>query len=228
MAAKGILGTKLGMTQVFDDDSRIVPVTVVEAGPCKVTQVKTPDRDGYAAVQLAYGARKHVNRPTKGHLAKADVETARVLAELRYDTADELPALGDTVTCDTFAPGETIDVTGTSKGKGFAGVMKRHNFHGMGDGHGVKKKNRHPGAVGMASTPGRTFRGQRMAGRMGGERVTVQNLEVVDVDTEHDLILVKGAVPGANGSVVFIRSAVKGQIGEVVAPSGAAAEGDDA
>ena len=221
MAAKGILGTKLGMTQVFDDDSRIVPVTVVEAGPCTVAQVKTPDRDGYAAVQLAFGARKHVNKPSKGHLAKADVESAKVLAELRYDADDELPQLGDTVTCETFAKGETIDVTGTSKGKGYAGVMKRHNFRGMGDGHGVKKKNRHPGAVGMASTPGRTFKGMRMAGRMGGERVTVQNLEVVDVDTEHGLILVKGAVPGANGSVVFIRSAVKGQ-------RGAIAEGSDA
>ncbi len=220
MAAKGILGTKLGMTQVFDDESRIVPVTVVEAGPCTVAQVKTPDRDGYAAVQLAYGSRKHVNKPSKGHLAKADVETARVLAELRYDSEDELPSLGDTVNCDAFVPGETIDVTGTSKGKGYAGVMKRHNFRGMGDGHGVKKKNRHPGAVGNASTPGRTFKGKRMAGRMGGERVTVQNLEVVDVDTEHGLILVKGAVPGANGSVVFIRSAVKGQIGELATPEG--------
>ncbi len=215
MAAKGILGTKLGMTQVFDDESRIVPVTVVEAGPCTVAQVKTPDRDGYAAVQLAYGSRKHTSKPAAGHLAKADVDSARTLAELRYETDDELPELGATITCDTFVPGETIDVTGTSKGKGYAGVMKRHNFRGMGDGHGVKKKNRHPGSVGMASTPGRTFKGMRMAGRMGGERVTVQNLEVVDVDTEHGLILVKGAVPGANGSVVFIRSAVKGQRGEL-------------
>jgi large subunit ribosomal protein L3 len=216
MAAKGILGTKLGMTQVFDDENRMVPVTVVEAGPCTVTQVKTVDRDGYSAAQLAYGTRKRVNKPTKGHLAKAGVDTARVLAELRFDGDDELPQLGDTITCDDFARGETIDVTGTSKGKGHAGVMKRHNFHGMGDGHGVKKKNRHPGAVGACATPGRTFRGTRMAGRMGGERVTVQNLEVVDVDTEHGLILVKGAVPGANGSVVFIRAAVKGQKGAIV------------
>jgi large subunit ribosomal protein L3 len=213
MTAKGILGTKLGMTQVFDDENRIVPVTVVEAGPCTVTQVKTTDTDGYTAVQLAYGSRKHVNRPTKGHLAKAGVTSARALVELRGEDGDELPALGDVVTCDTFVRGETIDVTGTSKGKGYAGVMKRHNFHGMGDGHGVKKKNRHPGAVGACATPGRTFRGTRMAGRMGGERVTIQNLEVVDVDTEHGLILVKGAVPGANGSVVLIRAAVKGQRG---------------
>ncbi len=213
MAAKGILGTKLGMTQVFDDENRIVPVTVVEAGPCTVAQVKTPETDGYAAVQLAYGSRKHTSKPAAGHLAKSDVASAKVLAELRYETDDELPELGATVTCDAFVAGETIDVTGTSKGKGYAGVMKRHNFRGMGDGHGVKKKNRHPGSVGMASTPGRTFKGMRMAGRMGGERVTVQNLEVVDIDTEHGLILVKGAVPGANGSVVFIRSAVKGQRG---------------
>jgi large subunit ribosomal protein L3 len=221
MAAKGILGTKLGMTQVFDDDNRVVPVTVVEAGPCTVAQVKTTDTDGYSAVQLAYGARKHVTKPVQGHLAKSGVESARVLAELRYDGDDDLPELGDTVTCDVFVKGETIDVTGTSKGKGYAGVMKRHNFRGMGDGHGVKKKNRHPGSVGNASTPGRTFPGKRMAGRMGGERVTVQNLQVVDVDTEHGLILVKGAVPGANGSVVFIRAAVKGQ-------KGAIAEGSDA
>lgn len=220
MAPKGILGTKLGMTQVFDDENRIIPVTVVEAGPCTVAQVKTTDRDGYAAVQLAYGTRKHVNKPTAGHLAKAGLDSARVLAELRFDADDELPELGSAVTCDAFVRGETIDVTGTSKGKGYAGVMKRHNFRGMGDGHGVKKKNRHPGAVGACATPGRTFRGQRMAGRMGGERVTVQNLEVVDVDTDHGLILVKGAVPGANGSVVFIRAAVKGQKGALETAEG--------
>ena len=144
-----------------------------------------------------------------GHLAKAGVDAARTLAELRLSDADELPELGAELTCDVFAKGEAIDVTGTSKGKGYAGVMKRHNFSGMGDGHGVKRKNRHPGSVGMASTPGRTFKGMRMAGRMGGERVTVQNLEVVDVDTANGLILVKGAVPGSNGSIVLIRSAVK-------------------
>ena len=209
MASKGILGTKLGMTQVFDEDSRVVPVTVVQAGPCTVAQVKTPDRDGYTAVQLAYGTRRHVNKPQAGHLAAAGVDSARVLAELRLPDGADLPELGDTVTVEAFAKGDTLDVTGTSKGKGYAGVMKRHNFSGMGDGHGVKKKNRHPGAVGNASTPGRTFKGQRMAGRMGGERVTVQNLEVVDVDTEHDLILVKGALPGPDGQVVLLRSAVK-------------------
>jgi large subunit ribosomal protein L3 len=209
MASKGILGTKLGMTQVFDEDNRVVPVTVVQAEPNTVTQVKTVDTDGYTAVQLAYGARKRTTKPMAGHLAKAGVDTARVLAELRLTDADELPELGSTVTVETFAKGDRIDVTGTSKGKGHAGVMKRHNFRGMGDGHGVKKKNRHPGAVGNASTPGRTFKGQRMAGRMGGERVTVQNLEVVDIDTEHQLILVKGALPGPDGQVVLLRSAVR-------------------
>ena len=209
MATKGILGTKLGMTQVYDDQNKVVPVTVVQAGPCTVTQVKTDDTDGYTAIQIAYGSRKNLNKPALGHLAKAGIESARKLIELRMDGADELPELGAQITVDTFTAGDPIDVTGTSKGKGYAGVMKRHNFSGMGDGHGVKRKNRHPGAVGACATPGRTFRGQRMAGRMGGERVTIQNLEVVAVDTEHDLILVKGAVPGSNGSVVLVRSAVK-------------------
>jgi len=209
MATKGILGTKLGMTQVFDDENQVVPVTVVQAGPCTVTQVKTPETDGYTAVQIAYGSRKHINKPTLGHLAKAGIESARKLLELRLDDGDELPELGSVIAVGTFAAGDPIDVTGTSKGKGYAGVMKRHNFSGMGDGHGVKRKNRHPGAVGACATPGRTFPGHRMAGRMGGERVTIQNLEVVAVDTEHDLLLVKGAVPGSNGSVVLIRSAVK-------------------
>jgi large subunit ribosomal protein L3 len=213
MGHKGILGTKLGMTQVFDDENRVVPVTVIQAEPNTVAQVKTTDTDGYTAVQLAYGATKHVTKPLAGHLAKAGIDRAKVLAELRLDEGDDLPELGATVGVDTFAKGDVIDVTGTSKGKGYAGVMKRHNFRGMGDGHGVKKKNRHPGSVGMASTPGRTFRGQRMAGRLGGTRVTVQNLEVVDIDTEHQLILVKGAVPGSDGQVVFIKSAVKSHKG---------------
>jgi len=209
MASKGILGTKLGMTQVFDDDGRVVPVTVVQAEPNTVTQIKTPESDGYTAVQLAYGTKKRVTKPQAGHLAKAGLDRARVLAELRLPNGSDLPEVGSTVSVEGFTAGEMVDVTGTSKGKGYAGVMKRHNFSGMGDGHGVKKKNRHPGSVGMASTPGRTFRGTRMAGRMGGERVTVQNLEIVDIDTEHQLILVKGALPGSDGQVVFIKSAVK-------------------
>lgn len=213
MASKGILGVKLGMTQVFDDEHRVVPVTVVQAGPCTVTQVKTPETDGYTAVQLAYGSKKHVNKPAAGHLAKAGIDSAKVLVELRLEDGAELPEVGATVTVEDFAAGEPIDVTGTSKGKGYAGVMKRHNFRGLGDGHGVKKKNRHPGAVGACATPGRTFKGQRMAGRMGGERVTIQNLEVVSVDTEHGLLLVSGAVPGPDGSVVLVRNAVKARVG---------------
>ena len=209
MAPKGILGTKLGMTQVFDDDNRVVPVTVIQAEPNTISQVKTPDTDGYTAVQLAYGSRRKITKPLAGHLAKAGVDSAKVLAELRFDDGDELPELGSAVAVDAFAKGEVIDVVGTSKGKGYAGVMKRHNFSGMGDGHGVKKKNRHPGAVGACATPGRTFKGMKMAGRTGGARVTVQNLEIVDVDTEHQLLLVKGAVPGSDGQVVFVTSAVK-------------------
>jgi large subunit ribosomal protein L3 len=212
MASKGILGVKLGMTQVFDDEHRVVPVTVVQAGPCTVTQVKTPEKDGYTAVQLAYGSKKHVTKPAAGHLAKAGIDTAKVLVEVRLAEGAELPEVGATVTVDDFAAGEAIDVTGTSKGKGYAGVMKRHNFRGLGDGHGVKKKNRHPGAVGACATPGRTFKGMRMAGRMGGERVTIQNLEVVSVDTEHGLLLVSGAVPGSDGSVVLVRDAVKARV----------------
>jgi large subunit ribosomal protein L3 len=212
MASKGILGVKLGMTQVFDDEHRVVPVTVVQAGPCTVTQVKTPETDGYTAVQLAYGTRKHVNKPIAGHLAKAGIDSAKVLVEVRLAEGAELPEVGSTVTVDAFAAGEAIDVTGTSKGKGYAGVMKRHNFRGLGDGHGVKKKNRHPGAVGACATPGRTFKGMRMAGRTGGERVTIQNLEVVSIDTEHGLLLVSGAVPGPDGSIVLVRNAVKARV----------------
>jgi large subunit ribosomal protein L3 len=217
MGTRGILGTKLGMTQVFDDEGRIVPVTVVHASPNTVTQVKRVETDGYTAVQLAFGARKHVSRPMAGHLAKAGVASARSLAEVRLDGEEDLPEQGATVGVTTFGRGEMVDVVGTSRGKGYAGVMKRHNFSGMGDGHGVKKKNRHPGSVGACSTPGRTFRGTRMAGRMGGERVTIQNLEVVDVDAENDLILIRGAVPGADGSVVLVRTAVKAR---AVAPQG--------
>lgn len=209
MASKGILGVKLGMTQVFDEDSRVVPVTVIQATPNTVTQVKTPEIDGYTAVQLAAGSTKRTTKPMAGHLAKAEVASARTLAELRLAEGTELPELGTNITVATFAAGEVVDVTGVSKGKGYAGVMKRHNFSGMGDGHGIKKKNRHPGAVGACATPGRTFKGTRMAGRMGGDRVTLQNLRVVSTDPEHDLILVSGAVPGADGSIVFIRDGVK-------------------
>ncbi|MFN2557403.1 MAG: 50S ribosomal protein L3 [Nitriliruptorales bacterium] len=212
MASRGILGTKLGMTQVFADDARVVPVTVIQAGPCTVTQVKTVERDGYNALQLAYGRRRKVNKPLQGHLAKAGIDGGvRAIAELR---TDDLLELGATVTADVFSKGDLVDATGRSKGKGYSGVMRRHGFAGMGDGHGVKKKNRHPGAVGACATPARTFPGQRMAGQLGNSRVTVQNLEVVDVQPERNLILVKGAVPGNNGEIVLLRSAVKAHRGE--------------
>ncbi|MDQ3932020.1 MAG: 50S ribosomal protein L3 [Actinomycetota bacterium] len=207
MASRGILGTKLGMTQVFDDEARVIPVTVIQAGPCIVTQVKTIERDGYNAMQLAYGTRRKVNKPQKGHLAKAGIDQGvRTIAELR---TDDLLELGAKVTADVFSRGDLVDATGRSKGKGYSGVMRRHGFGGMGDGHGVKKKNRHPGAVGACATPARTFPGQRMAGQLGNSRVTVQNLEVVGVDSQRNLMLVKGAVPGNNGDVVLLRSAVK-------------------
>jgi large subunit ribosomal protein L3 len=209
MGSRGILGTKLGMTQVFDEDGNVVPVTVVQATTNTIAQVKTVERDGYAAVQLAYGHSRKVTKPLAGHLRKAGIESARALTELRLAPGEQAPEVGATVDVSTFGRGDLVDVTGTSRGKGYAGVMKRHNFSGMGDGHGVKKKNRHPGSVGACSTPGRTFRGTRMAGRMGGERVTIQNLEVVEVDTEHELILIRGAIPGADGQVVLVRAAVK-------------------
>lgn len=206
---KGILGTKLGMTQIWDNN-RVVPVTVVQAGPCVVTQVRTPDRDGYQAVQLAYGAinPRRVNKPDAGHFAKAGVAPRRHLVELRTTDASEY-ALGQEVTVETFEPGQYVDVTGTTKGKGFAGVMKRHGFSGLRASHGVERKHRSPGAIGGCATPGRVFKGTRMAGRMGGVRFTVQNLAVQAVDPEQNLLLVKGAVPGPKGGLVLIRTAVK-------------------
>ncbi len=206
---KGILGAKLGMTQVWDNN-RVVPVTVVQAGPCVVTQVRTPDKDGYSAVQLAYGAidPRKVNKPEAGHFAKADVAPRRHLVELRTTDASEYE-LGQEVTAETFVPGERIDVTGKTKGKGFAGVMKRHGFHGLRASHGVERKHRSPGSIGACATPGRVFKGVRMAGRMGGVRYTVQNLTVQAVDPEQNLILVKGALPGPKGSLVLLRTAAK-------------------
>ncbi len=206
MASRGILGTKLGMTQVFDDEARVIPVTVVRAGPCPVTQVRTPERDGYAAVQLGYGAVKRVNRPLAGHFAKAGVEPTRHLVEFSLG-GDHAP--GDIVTVGDFRPGELVDVTATSKGKGFAGPMKRHGFAGLGAGHGAHKVHRAPGSIGACATPGRVFPGTRMAGRMGNVRVTVQSLELVSVDLERNLLLIRGAVPGANGSLVIVRDAAK-------------------
>jgi large subunit ribosomal protein L3 len=205
----GILGAKLGMTQVWDDN-RVVPVTVVEAGPCVVTQVRTPDRDGYSAVQLAYGEidPRRVNKPESGHFAKADVAPRRHLVELRTTDASEY-TLGQEVTVERFQPGQYVDVTGRTKGKGFAGVMKRHGFHGLRASHGVERKHRSPGAIGGCATPARVFKGTRMAGRMGGVRYTVQNLTVQEIHSDRNLLLIKGAVPGPTGSLVLIRSAVK-------------------
>ena len=207
---KGILGAKLGMTQVWDNN-RVVPVTVVQADPNVVTQVRTADNDGYAAVQLAYGAidPRKVNKPKAGHYAKSGAAPRRHIVELRTADASEY-TLGQEVTVEAFAPGQVIDVTGRTKGKGFAGVMKRHNFKGVSSSHGSHRNHRKPGSIGASSTPSRVFKGMRMAGRMGGERVTVLNLKVQAVDAEKGLLLVKGAVPGARGRIVFVRNAVKG------------------
>ena len=203
---KGILGAKLGMTQVWDNN-KLVPVTVVQAGPCVVTQVRTADTDGYSAVQLAYGAidPRKVSKPKSGHYAKAGVSPRRHIVELRTTDATEYE-LGQEVTVEAFEPGTAIDVTGKTKGKGFAGVMKRHGFHGLKGSHGVERKHRSPGSIGACATPGRVFKGVRMAGRMGSRRFTVQNLTVQAIDTENNLLLVKGAVPGPRNGTVEIRS----------------------
>jgi large subunit ribosomal protein L3 len=206
MAMKGILGEKLGMTQVFTDEGRALPVTVIKAGPCRVVQVKTPERDGYAAVQLAYGTARRATKPVAGQYKKADVEPARYLVELRTDEAFEP---GQEIRADVFQPGDRTDVVGVSKGKGFAGTMKRHGFGGLPASHGTERKHRSPGAIGACATPSRVFRGTRMAGQMGNQRVTVLNLEVVEADPERGLLLLRGAVPGANGSLVMVRSSVK-------------------
>ncbi|WP_068260689.1 50S ribosomal protein L3 [Janibacter limosus] len=208
---KGVLGEKLGMTQVWDAENRLVPVTVIQAGPCVVTQVRNVETDGYAAVQIAYGAidPRKVNQPTGGHFAKAGATPRRHLVELRTADASEY-SLGQEVTVDLFEGGQEIDVTGTTKGKGFAGVMKRHGFHGVSASHGAHRNHRKPGSIGGCATPGRVFKGMRMAGRMGGVRQTTQNLTIHAVDADRGLLLVKGAVPGPRGGVVLVRSAVKG------------------
>jgi large subunit ribosomal protein L3 len=208
---KGLLGEKLGMTQVFDDNNRIVPVTVVQAGPCVVTQVRSADSDGYAAVQLAYGAvdPRKVTKPRAGHFEKAGVTPRRHLVELRTDDAGDY-TLGQELTADLFEPGQLVDVTATSKGKGTAGVMKRHGFAGVSASHGSHRNHRKPGSIGGASTPGRVFKGVRMAGRMGAVRTTTQNLTVHAVDADRGLLLIKGAVPGPKGAVVLVRTAAKG------------------
>jgi large subunit ribosomal protein L3 len=208
---KGVLGEKLGMTQVWDESNRVVPVTVVKAGPCVVTQVRTPETDGYSAVQIAYGAidPRKVTKPEAGHFAKAGVTPRRYAIEIRTEDASEY-TLGQEVTAETFEAGQTVDVVGTTKGKGFAGVMKRHGFHGLRASHGVERKHRSPGSIGGCATPGRVFKGLRMAGRMGGVRQTTQNLTVHAVDAEKGLLLIKGAVPGPKGGVVLVRTPSKG------------------
>ena len=208
---KGLLGKKLGMTQVWDEYNKLVPVTVVEITPNVVTQLRTPEIDGYSAVQIAYGQidPRKVTKPLIGHFDKAGVTPRRHLTELRTaDAADY--SLGQELTVDIFEPGKKVDVVGTSKGKGFAGVMKRHNFKGVSSSHGSHRNHRKPGSIGASSTPSRVFKGMRMAGRMGGDRVTVLNLTVHSVDLDKGLLLVKGAVPGARGRIVFVRNAVKG------------------
>jgi large subunit ribosomal protein L3 len=207
---KGILGEKLGMTQVFDEANRIVPVTVVKAGPCVVTQVRTPDTDGYSAVQLAFGALdpRKANKPTQGHFRKAGVPARKHVRELRTPQASEYE-IGQEVTAEVFEAGAKVDVTGVSKGKGYAGVMKRHNFKGLGAGHGVQRKHRSPGSIGACATPARVFKGTRMAGRMGHAQVTTLGLTVHKVDPEAGLLLIKGAVPGPVGGLVVVRTAVK-------------------
>ncbi|MGP4056128.1 50S ribosomal protein L3 [Mycobacterium sp. 4D054] len=211
---RGILGTKLGMTQVFDENNKVVPVTVVKAGPNVVTRIRTPERDGYSAVQLAYGeiSPRKVNKPVSGQFAAAGVNPRRHLAELRLDDNDDVAALyevGQELTADIFADGAYVDVTGTSKGKGFAGTMKRHGFRGQGASHGAQAVHRRPGSIGGCATPGRVFKGTRMSGRMGSDRVTTQNLKVHKVDAENGVLLIKGAIPGRNGGLVVVRSAIK-------------------
>lgn len=205
--ASTILGRKLGMTQVWSDDDRMIPVTVIEAGPCVVTQVKTEKTDGYEAIQIGFGdiKEKKVNKPMGGHFAKQGVEPRRTLAEVRVDDASEHKN-GEEITVGIFEDVKSVDVTGTSKGKGFAGVMKRHNFGGGRASHG-SHFHRSGGSIGQAATPARVFPGRKMAGQMGDERVTVKNLEVVRIDAERNLLLVKGAVPGAKGALLTIRKA---------------------
>ena len=212
MASKAIVGEKVGMTQVWDDQNRLIPVTVLKVSPVRVVQVKTQEQHGYAALQVTYGHVKagRLNKPEAGHFVKAQVDAGKKLVELRLDDTSGYE-VGQELKADLLAAGEKVDVTSVSKGKGFAGGMKRHNFKGQGASHGNHKKHRAPGSIGACATPARVFKGTRMAGHMGAERVTTLNLEVVQADPERDLVLVKGAVPGPRGALVLIRAAVKGK-----------------
>ena len=210
MATKAIVGEKVGMTQVWDDDNRVVPVTVLRVEPCRVVQVKTAERDGYSALQVTFGTKKarKLTKPEAGHFAKAGVDPGPRLVELRLDDVSDY-AVGQELKADLLADGDRVDVTAVSKGKGFAGAMKRHGFGGMRASHGAHRIHRAPGSIGACATPSRVFKGTRMAGRMGGEKVTTLNLAVVQADAERDLVLVRGAVPGPKGGLVLIRDAVK-------------------
>jgi large subunit ribosomal protein L3 len=208
---KAILGEKMGMTQIFDDEARAIPVTVIKAGPCHVAQIKTEASDGYDAIQIAYRELlpNRATKPMEGHFAKAGLQNHKHLVEIRVDDISAYSLGQEINVADVLAEGARADVAGVSKGKGFQGVMKRHNFSGQGASHGAHRVHRAPGSIGACATPARVFKGMKMAGRMGGERTTVLNLEVVKVDAERGLLMVRGAVPGAKGSVVLVREAVK-------------------
>ncbi len=210
MAHKAIVGEKVGMTQIWDDKNRAVPVTLVRVAPCRVVQVKTPESDGYSALQVTFGSVRpsKLNKPEVGHFTKAGVEPGRRLVELRIDDAGGY-SVGQELKADVLNAGERVDVTAVSKGKGFSGVMKRHNFGGLGAAHGAHKVHRAPGAIGACATPARVFKGTRMAGRMGHQQVTTLNLEVVQADADREIVLLRGAVPGPRGGLVLIRDAVK-------------------
>ena len=207
---KAIIGKKIGMTQIFDESGKVIPVTVVEAGPCVVSQKKTVENDGYASIQIGFGDMKaqKVTKPMRGHFAKADVGPKRTLREFRVENIDAYN-VGDLIKADVFEAGEKVDITGTSKGKGYAGVIKRWNFGRLKESHGSGPVARHGGSIGMCSDPSKVFKGKKMAGHLGAERVTVQNLTVVKVDAENNLIAVKGAIPGPNGGTVLIHDSIK-------------------
>ena len=211
MANKAIVATKVGMTQLWDDDNQVVPVTMLQVEPCRVVQVKTDERDGYTAVQVTFGQRdaQKLTKPEAGHFSKAGVDPGQRLVELRLDDVSEIE-VGQEFAADLLEAGEKVDVTAVSKGKGFAGVMKRHNFSGQKASHGAHRVHRAPGAIGACATPSRVFKGTRMAGRMGAEKVTTLNLTVVEADAERELLLIRGSVPGPKGGVVVVRDAVKG------------------
>ncbi len=206
---KGLIGKKIGMTQIFNEEGKVIPVTVIEAGPCVVSQVKTEETDGYNSIQLGFGAIKEskVNKPERGHFTKANIAPARYLREFKVDSIEDVK-VGDELKADIFMAGDKIDIQGTSKGKGFQGVIKRHGQHRGPMGHG-SMYHRRPGSMGSTSTPGRVFKGKKLPGHMGAETVTIQNLEVIKVDLDKNIILVKGSVPGAKGSILKIKSSVK-------------------